>query len=566
MAQQLFSNNAKTTVSGNLAQGGTVLTLASGSGSMFPDPGSVSGGYFIASLFEHDTNGNEVRIENVKVTGRTNDTITIATRDFENMTGQAGGYAYPSQVGATVYFALRYSAYAAGNTLNKDDNLASLGNAATARSNLGIGNIDNTSDADKPISTATQAALSGKATSGNVPVDTHASSSKPTPVDADEIPLSDSAASWGLKKLTWANLKATLAALFAPIASPAFTGIPAAPTAAQGTNTMQIATTNFAIGEFGKHRNLVDNGNFVVAQRGAGPFTITSTDYYTVDRWYAVRAGFVAGALVTRVTATLPTSQVGLKVQRAAGNSDTSVIYLCQPFTTDRIVGVRGKTVTLSFSAKAGANYSGGGTLTAGIACGTGPEGKGIYSGFTGTTFVINTVVAITGSMARFTLTSTAIPTNATQMELIFTYYPTGTAGADDSFTIEEVQIEEGNVATIFEQEAVQVTSLKCRRHLNRLVPSAAVSYLATGKTTATLMYCMYAAPVPMRAVPTTTFSGAFAIEAGGTAAIVTAINIISMSNNVIGFVAAAALPANAAGLLYSNNDLNAYIQFSAEL
>ena len=34
--------------------------------------------------------------------------------------------------------------------------------------------------------------------------------SKPTPVDADLIPLSDSAASFGLKKLSWANLKATL--------------------------------------------------------------------------------------------------------------------------------------------------------------------------------------------------------------------------------------------------------------------------------------------------------------------------------------------------------------------
>lgn len=38
----------------------------------------------------------------------------------------------------------------------------------------------------------------------------HAATSKATPVDADEIALVDSAASWGLKKLTWANLKATL--------------------------------------------------------------------------------------------------------------------------------------------------------------------------------------------------------------------------------------------------------------------------------------------------------------------------------------------------------------------
>lgn len=39
---------------------------------------------------------------------------------------------------------------------------------------------------------------------------THAATTKATPVDADELPLVDSAASNVLKKMTWANLKATL--------------------------------------------------------------------------------------------------------------------------------------------------------------------------------------------------------------------------------------------------------------------------------------------------------------------------------------------------------------------
>jgi hypothetical protein len=43
---------------------------------------------------------------------------------------------------------------------------------------------------------------------------THAATSKTTPVDADEMPLVDSAASNVLKKLTWANLKATLKTYF----------------------------------------------------------------------------------------------------------------------------------------------------------------------------------------------------------------------------------------------------------------------------------------------------------------------------------------------------------------
>lgn len=43
-------------------------------------------------------------------------------------------------------------------------------------------------------------------------VATHGATSKVTPVDLDELPIADSATAFTLKKLTWANLKATLAA------------------------------------------------------------------------------------------------------------------------------------------------------------------------------------------------------------------------------------------------------------------------------------------------------------------------------------------------------------------
>ncbi len=50
----------------------------------------------------------------------------------------------------------------------------------------------------------------------NIPVvvasQTTAATSKTTPATTDEIPLADSAASFGLKKLTWANLRATVLA------------------------------------------------------------------------------------------------------------------------------------------------------------------------------------------------------------------------------------------------------------------------------------------------------------------------------------------------------------------
>lgn len=46
--------------------------------------------------------------------------------------------------------------------------------------------------------------------SSKIPIDLSSSTDKPTPIDADLIPLSDSASSFSLKKLTFANLKATI--------------------------------------------------------------------------------------------------------------------------------------------------------------------------------------------------------------------------------------------------------------------------------------------------------------------------------------------------------------------
>lgn len=244
MASQLFKNNAGGVISGTLAIGGTTLNMAAGQGARFPAP--TGGDYFNLTLFEKDVGGVEFNHEIVKVTARVADSLTIA-RDIEGIVvaagGTSGGWAYPSAPGLNpsqvVYADLRYTAGAAANTLTKDDNLASLASAATARTNLGLGSLatqsgtfsgsssgTNTGDqttvtGNAGTATALQTArnIDGVAFDGTANITviapgTNAAASKATPVDADALPIVDSAASNTLKKVTWANVKATLKSYF----------------------------------------------------------------------------------------------------------------------------------------------------------------------------------------------------------------------------------------------------------------------------------------------------------------------------------------------------------------
>lgn len=57
---------------------------------------------------------------------------------------------------------LKSTAVGGAGAVMADNNLSDITTPATARANLGLGNVNNTADVDKPVSTAQQAALDGK--------------------------------------------------------------------------------------------------------------------------------------------------------------------------------------------------------------------------------------------------------------------------------------------------------------------------------------------------------------------------------------------------------------------
>lgn len=100
---QLFSNNAISTLQAGIASGDTTLTLATGTGGLFPSPSN--GDFFTVTLFNISA-GKEVNHEIVKVTARTGDTLTVVR-------AQEGTAAQSFNMGTAVELRLTASVLAA---------------------------------------------------------------------------------------------------------------------------------------------------------------------------------------------------------------------------------------------------------------------------------------------------------------------------------------------------------------------------------------------------------------------------------------------------------------------
>jgi hypothetical protein len=154
------------------------------------------------------TNGLALKVTaNANITGATKTKITFGINGLVT----AGADATTADIAASTNknYVTDAQQTVIGNTsgTNTGDQTAVTGNAGTATALQTARNIDGVS-------------FNGTANITVIAPATDASTSKTTPVDADELPLVNSASSNVLAKLTWANLKATLNTYFATLFQP----------------------------------------------------------------------------------------------------------------------------------------------------------------------------------------------------------------------------------------------------------------------------------------------------------------------------------------------------------
>ena len=254
-------------------------------------------------------------------------------------------------------------------------------------------------------------------------------------------------------------------------------------------------------------RNALINGSFNIWQRGT-----SLTGYaYTADRWLAYNASTVN--TISRQAASLSGFQYCARVQRNSGATSTGLQYLVQAVESVNSYYLQGKPVILSFWARKGANYSSSSSvLSANIETSTGTD-QSYISAWAGSSPSALGTVTLTTTWQKFTISSGIVPLTANQVAVAFYYTPVGTAGAADYFEITGVQLEQGSVATPFEQRPIGTELALCQRYYQKsyslatapgtATESGQYAFYGTGNVYALLLGTTQLR-VPMRVAPTT--------------------------------------------------------------
>jgi hypothetical protein len=249
-------------------------------------------------------------------------------------------------------------------------------------------------------------------------------------------------------------------------------------------------------------KNAIINGGMDIWARGTSVAIAASSSGYTTDRWfYAVGANQAStiSRQATGDTTNLPTIQYCARVQRNSGQTGGGGVGFDCSIESVNSIPFAGQTITFSFYARRGANYSASSNiLNAQVLSGTGTD-QNVQAGFTGSATVISQNATLTTTWQRFTYTGT-VAASATQLGIRFITTWAGTAGAADFFEVTGVQVELGSTATTFSRAGgtIQGELAACQRYYQLWTPGA-----FTNETNQIYDNVVGATWPPMRAVPT---------------------------------------------------------------
>ncbi len=287
--------------------------------------------------------------------------------------------------------------------------------------------------------------------------------------------------------------------------------------------------TPASMGSFQTPRNFLDNGAFLVQQRGTGAVTCAqnsaaTTAAYGADRWVC-DANVASGAGNMQIVTSSPTLPPGfsaeMKLWRASG-ALTQPICAWQAVPTAEATALQGQQVVFSayMQALAGLAADNGNAATLVILTGTGSDqgflgtswtaSPAITPAWTGIATTLSSNVTLTTSWARYQATA-FIPMTATEIAVGVCFTPTATgAGTTDGFAFTGLQLEQGAVAGPFEFRKIEDETARAQRYFYAVSEPAGASGIGMSGNAVTTTTCNtnLAFPVPMRAAPTFTALG----------------------------------------------------------
>lgn len=397
---------------------------------------------------------------------------------------------------------------------------------------------------------------------------------------------------------------ASASAIYAPIASPALTGIPTAPTASVGTDNTQIATTAFVYDQapLFSNRNLLYNGAMQIHQRSASVAGISSAGYYTADRWATDPS--LLGTWTQTVENDAPTGsgfRKSLKMLCTTADNTPSAGDYCQFY--QRLEGqdlqrvAKGTSsaqqLTLSFWVKSNVT----GTYIAELydfdntrqvsasytisASATWEKKIITFPADTIGTFDNDNAASLQitwwlGSGSNYTAGSPLQTTWATPTNTRATGQTNLASAINNYWQITGVQLEVGTNPTPFEFKSFNQELSECQRYYFRSTPGAVNSPFGVGwniNTTTAVIHTSF--PTTMRIRPTSVETSGTANQyqiahttVATTCSVVPSLNVSAPDGASTFFTVASGLTAGqgSSGRTDATNGTNAYLAWSAEI